>query len=294
MKKAMAAARSRAAAGVLLVAAGAVGYGLLPVPLGILRAEEVGSGSSLLVRFAVAIAVLAAWVAWRRPPRQPATAALAAGAGLGVATIALFEGYARLPPSVTILVFYTYPAFTLILARLLFRAPLERRMILAVAAVLGAAGLILTPGGLGGAPLVPVLATFAAPLCYGLYLACLARVPAASDTAWRTLLVSLSAFAVTVAWHGVAEAGMAWPVTAGGWLALAYVGFGTGVVATSLVVAGTVMAGSSRSAVAGSSELVTVLLVGWLAFAETIRAEALAGACLIVAAIVVSLPRASR
>lgn len=285
---------ARITAGIFLVAAGAVAYGFLPIPLDILRSEEVGSGSSLLVRYGASIVILGAWVTWHRPAMQATGASIVAGLGLGAATIFLFEGYARLSSTMTILVFYTYPAVTLILARICFGVPMEMRMTVAIALVLGAAGLILTPGNLGGTSLVPVLITFGAPLCYGLYLSCLGSVPATADVGWRVLVVSIAAFLVTITWHLVAEAGMEWPASGEGWLSLAYVGLGTGVVATWLVIAGTSMAGSSRSAVAGSSELVTVLLVGWLLFGEVVRLESLAGAVLIIVAISVSLPRALR
>ncbi len=279
-------------AGVLLVAAGAVCYGLLPLPLEILRDEGVGSTSSLLVRFGVSLVVLGAIVAWRRCPGGALSAPFFAGLGIGAATIFLFEGYARLPASTTILVFYTYPAFTLVLASLLFRAGMEWRTILAIALVLGAAGLIVTPGNLEATPLGALLITFGAPLGYGLYLACLGA--ADGHVLWRTLVVSMAACVVTLVWHLVSDASLAWPVSTNGWISLGWVGLGTGILATCLVVAGTAMAGSGRSAVAGSAELVTVLLTGWLLFGETLHWQAVAGALAILAAIVVSLPRVSR
>ena len=279
-------------AGVLLVVAGAVCYGLLPLPLEILRDEGVGSTSSLLVRFGVSVVVLGTIVAWRRCPGGTLSASFFAGLGIGAATIFLFEGYARLPASTTILVFYTYPAFTLVLASLLFRAGLEWRTILAIALVLGAAGLIVTPGNLEATPLGAVLITFGAPLGYGLYLACLGA--ADGHVLWRTLVVSMAAGVVTLVWHLVSDASLAWPVSTNGWVSLGWVGLGTGILATCLVVAGTAMAGSGRSAVAGSAELVTVLLTGWLLFGETLHWQAVAGAFAILAAIVVTLPRASR
>ena len=279
-------------AGVLLVAAGAICYGLLPRPLEILRDEGVGSTSSLLVRFGVSIVVLAAIVTWRRCAGGSFAVPLLAGLGIGAATIFLFEGYAWLPAPTAILVFYTYPAFTLVLASLLFRAGMEWRMILAIVLVLGAAGLIVTPGNLGATPLDGVLITFGAPLGYGLYLACLGA--AAGHVLWRTLIVSIAACMVIVFWHLVSDASFTLPVSTQGWISLGWVGLGTGIVATSMVVAGTAMAGSGRSAVAGSTELVTVLLTGWLLFGEVVRWEAVAGAVAILAAIVVSLPGASR
>ncbi len=279
-------------AGVLLVAAGAVCYGLLPLPLQILRHDGVGSTSSLLVRYGVSIVVLGAIVAGWRCPRGAVNPPLFAGLGIGTGTIFLFEGYAQLPASTTILVFYTYPAFTLVLASLLYGIGLERRMILAIALVLGAAGLIVMPGNLEAPPPAAVLITFGAPLGYGLYLACLGA--ADGHVLWRTLVVSMAAFVVTLVWHLVSDSPFAWPVSASGWMSLGWVGLGTGILATCLVVAGTAMAGSGRSAVAGSAELITVLLVGWLLFGEMLHWQAMVGALAILAAIVVSLPRASR
>ena len=284
--------RSAMVAGVLLVTAGAICYGLLPLPLQVLRSEGVGSTSSLLVRFGVSIAVLGAVAVARRCPRGAARPSLVAGLGIGAGTIFLFEGYARLPASTTILVFYTYPAFTLALAGLLFRVALERRMILAIALVLAAAGLIVTPGNLEAARLGAVLITFGAPLGYGLYLACLGV--ADGHVLWRTLVVSMAAFVVTLVWHLVSDASFTWPVSTNGWLSLGWVGLGTGILATCLVVAGTAMAGSGRSAVAGSAELITVLFAGWLLFGEMLHWQAIVGTLAILAAIIVSLPRAGR
>ena len=84
---------------------------------------------------------------------------------------------------------------------------------------------------------------------------------------------------------------MTWPVSPIGWVSLFYLALVTGIGATMLVVVGTAMAGSSRAAVAGSSELITVLMVGWWIFGEEVRIVAVIGAALILAAIIVSLPR---
>ncbi len=277
--------------GVFLVALGAVGFGLLPIFLEILRDENVGPGTALVVRYAGAALPLAVWVSVRRPQWQGVMWSLAAGLGVGAGTIFLFEGYAVLPASVTVLIFYTYPAFTLLLARLLFGVPIERNMVLAILMVLIAAGFNLSPGGVDTALYPLMLVTFGAPLGYALYLACLGRIPEGTDAGLRTLLLSLSALTVALGYMTLEEDGFALPQSPMGWGSLFYMAAVTGIGATMLIVIGAGLAGSSRAAVAGSSELVTVLVLGWLVFGETIRLEAVLGATLIFAAIAVSLPK---
>jgi drug/metabolite transporter (DMT)-like permease len=291
MERAKPANPARIRLGVCLVALGGVGFGLLPIFLDILRDEAVGSGTSLIVRYAGATLPLAIWVAVRRPQWRGVLVSLVAGLGVGAGTIFLFEGYAGLPASVTVLIFYTYPAFTLILARVLFGVQIERKTVLAIAMVLGAAGLILSPGGVDASLYPLMLMTFGAPLSYALYLACLGRIPEGTDTVLRTLLLSVSALAVASAYLVFAEERLSLPSSSLGWLSLFYMAAVTGIGTTMLIVIGAGLAGSSRAAVAGSSELVTVLILGWWIFGETVRLEAVAGAVLILAAILVSLPR---
>ena len=193
MSEPAAAESGRVRLGVASVALGAVGFGLLPVFLEYLRADGVDSGSSLVARFVGSAIPLALWVFIRRPAWRGVGLALVAGVGIGGGTIFLFEGYARLPASIAILVFYTYPVFTLALARAVFGTPIERRMLAAIAMVVLAAGLILSPGSIEPGLLPVVLATFGAPLGYGVYLACLGRIPAAVDPALRALVLTMSA-----------------------------------------------------------------------------------------------------
>ena len=291
MSEIVAAPVARVGLGVVLVALGAMCYGILPVFLEILRDENVPSGVSLVVRYFGAVVPLGIWVLLRKPAWHGVVLSLAAGAGLGGGTIFLFEGYARLPASMTVLIFYTYPAFTLLIVRSVFGVAMEPRMIAVIALVIGAAALILSPGGGESVALWAILVTFGAPLGYGTYLSCLGRLPNTVDVGLRTFLLSWSALAVAVGYHLAAEDHFGLPVTGMGWVAMLYMAAVTGLIATGLVVIGTSMAGSSRAAVAGSAELVTVLLLGWLFLGEAVLSQQVFGAVVIFAAILFSLPR---
>jgi drug/metabolite transporter (DMT)-like permease len=276
--------------GVLLTAAGAVAYGLLPVVLGTLYREGVTPEAALVYRYAGSVPPLALLVLWRRPSWHGALIAGLAGLGVGAGTIFLFRGYARLPASLTVLIFYTYPAFALVLARLVFGVAIVPRTVAAIAMVIVAALLILGRGEMAPGLVGVALATFGAPAGYGLYLACLARLPNDADLALRMLAVNVAACAVVLPLALSDPVAMTWPATAIGWLAALYMPAITGIGATALIVLGASLAGGARAGVAGATELVTVLLLSWIVLGESFRWGALAGALLILAAIGLSLP----
>ena len=94
------------------------------------------------------------------------------GATLGVGqTLCFWESLHTLDTSIAILLFYTYPALTLAVARLVFKRPVRWRAATSVAIIFLGAGLITLPG-LGGDLDPRGLAwILPAPLLYALYLA---------------------------------------------------------------------------------------------------------------------------
>jgi len=276
------------ASGVALTAFGAIAFGMLPLVLGALYDDGVSPESALLYRYAGALPPLLLWLLLRRAPRDGLLMSLAAGVAIGTGTIFLFRGYATLPASLTVLIFYTYPAFTLIVGRLLFGVRLEARTTLAIAMVLGAAGLIVGPGSMSGDIPLAVLITFGAPLGYAFYLSCLSRVPVGTSVPVRLLGVNLGACLPVVPLMLIEGGAFTLPHSAAGWIAGLYLPVITGIAATALIVLGASLAGGARAAVAGASELVTALAIGWLLFGEATNWATLAGAALIFLAIVVS------
>lgn len=279
---------SPVAVGILLTAVGAIAFGLLPLVLAVLYADGVDPDSALSYRYLGALPPLLLWFLLRRADRRGFVLSLAAGVAIGAGTVFLFRGYATLPASLTVLVFYTYPAFTLIVGRLVFGVPLEARTTVAIAMVMVAAALILSPGGGEGIAVLAVLVTFGAPLGYAVYLSCLARLPVGTGVAVRLLGINLGGCLVVVPVVLASHGTIALPWSAAGWLAALYLPAITGIAATVLIVLGASLAGGARAAVAGATELVTALAIGWLMFGEPANWPMLAGALLILAAIAVS------
>lgn len=282
------AAGAPVATGVVLTAIGAVAFGLLPLILDVLYDDGVTPESALLYRYAGSLPFLVLWLMLRRTPRGDLPLSLVAGVAIGTGTIFLFRGYADLPASLTVLIFYTYPAFTLLVGRLLFGIRLEARTTVAIAMVLGAAGLVVGPGSMEGQIPLVVLVTFGAPLGYALYLSCLSRLPVATSVPMRLLGVNLGACLPVVPAMLLEGGALTLPQSGAGWLAALYLPAVTGIAATALIVLGASLAGGARAAVAGASELMTALAIGWLLFGEAANWATLVGAGLILLAIVVS------
>src|SRR5271170_3681246 len=122
------------------------------------------------------------WFHWPRPRRWRATTSrlrggawriAVVGATLGAGqTLCCWESLHTLGTSIAILLFYTYPALTLALDRLIFKQPIRMRAALCVAIILLGARLITLPGLRGGGLDPRGLAwILPSPIIYALYLA---------------------------------------------------------------------------------------------------------------------------
>ena len=107
-------------------------------------------------------------LAWRRGAWQ----IILIGATLGAAqTLCYWESIKTLDTSIAVLLFYTYPALTLALDRLVLKRPIRPRAVASIAVILFGAGLITVPGLRGGGiSLVGLAWALPAPIIYSVYL----------------------------------------------------------------------------------------------------------------------------
>ena len=126
--------------------------------------DEGGTPFDILVLRFVGTGILF-WLlvgARRRPwqSRRIVSAALALGVFQVGANYSLFEGFARAPASLVVLLFYIYPLLVTLGAALLYREALGLRQILALA--LGLSGIALTVGAPASVPTLGVVLGLAA------------------------------------------------------------------------------------------------------------------------------------
>ncbi len=276
------------ALGLLSAATGAVGFGFLPLVLHWAYEGGLSPETALLWRYGGGLLLMAPSLllgarAWRH-----AGMGFWAGVAVGLGTIFLFHAYASLPVSLVILIFYTYPAFTLIFSRLVFGVALTPRLITAAGMILLAAMLIMRPDDEAGVTVRALALAFLAPMGFAGYLTFSARINSAAHVAARINAANLGALIVALPtafglFHTMIPAGTE------GWLGAIYLAVITGVASTGLVMMGAALAGSVRAAVAGGAELVTALLVGVLLFAEPLSWNYILCAALLAGALGLSL-----
>ena len=263
----------------------------MPLAARYLYADGLSPTSMLFWRYMIAILALgtAACVAglklsqaWRGGGWRIVLLGATLGAGQ---TLCFWESIKTLETSVAVLLFYTYPALTVALDRLVFKQKVRRLALWCIAAILCGAALITGPG-LRGGTLDPRGLAWAvpAPLLYAAYLAIntrlLRRRPALIGAAGLFAGMGLT-FGLIAAWHGLDV-----PTSAGGWALLLFVGVGPGAVTMSLFTYSVPRLGASSFAILANTELIVVVSLGVLVLGEALTPWRAIGGALIVAGVV--------
>ncbi len=269
---------------------GSAMVGVMPLIARRLYAEGIGAPSMLFWRYSLALVALAIaakaarqglWQAWR----NGAWRIVLVGATLGsVQTLCFWQSLKTLETSIAVLLFYTYPAVTLALDRLIFKQPIRPRAALCIATILCGAGLITGPGLRGGTvDLRGLCWALPAPLVYAFYLAINARLlrhhPPLVGAAGLFLGMALS-FGLMAGFLGLNV-----PASSTGWLLLLFIALGPGALTMTLFSYSVPRLGPSSFAILANVELVTVVLIGTLVLGEAVTPGRVIGGALIVAGI---------
>jgi drug/metabolite transporter (DMT)-like permease len=270
--------------------AGSTIVGVMPLIARHLYADGLGAPSMLFWRYSLALVALAiaakiVRIDLRQAWRQGAWRIVVIGATLGVAqTLCFWQSLKTLDTSIAVLLFYTYPAVTLALDRVVFKQKVRPRALWCIAAILGGAALITAPGLRGGMiDLHGLYWALPSPLVYAVYLAINARLlhrhPPLVGAAglFAGMLLSL-ALAVCVV-------GLDVPASSTGWLLLLFIALGPGALTMTLFSYSVPRLGAGSFAILANVELVTVVLIGTLVLGEAVTPGRVIGGALIVAGI---------
>lgn len=278
----------RKLAGILLVAASGLAFGLLSIFNRQAGALGLGVPTLLAFRFLIAAAVLWAWLIARgttlRLPLRTALGLMAMG-GLYVVEAGLyFLSARRIPVALTAVLLYLYPALVAVVTWMRGRHAFTGRDGLALA--LSLAGTALAVGRLGGATdTLGVLMGLATAVGYTTYLLLGERVQRGVPT-----LVA-AAFVITTAGAGF----LGWALAAGEWQPLVALqawqpllglAFLCTVLPIPLHLAGLARIGAPKAAMVSTTEPISAACFGALLLHEIPSATQAMGAGLILAAVV--------
>jgi len=263
----------------------------MPILAQHLYAEGIDPPSMLLWRYAIALPapLMAAAAtrtdlvaAWRGGAWRIVLVGTTLGAGQ---TITFWESIKTLDTSLAALLFYTYPALTLVLDRVLFNRPIRRSAALCVAIILIGAGFITLPGLRGGTIDLRGLAwAIPSPLIYVFYLAANSVLLRGQKPLAGAVCI-YSGMALAFVAIGIAT-GLDVPGTAHAWSLMVLAALIPGALVITLFSYSVPRLGPSSYAIIANLELVTVVIVGVTLLGETMSPERAAGGVLIIGGII--------
>jgi drug/metabolite transporter (DMT)-like permease len=279
--------------GALLCLVSAAGFGTLGI-FGRLASDAGASvTSTLFVRFGLAALVFAAVIALsgrtaalRRLPRRVVLTGLALGAaGYSLQSGLYFAAIGRLDVSLVSLLLYTYPAFVTLAALALGRAaPSLRTGAALVMASLGLA-LVLLTAGMGDFDVTGALLALGASLTYTTYIMVSDGVVGEVDPVVLSALVLAGATA-SFAVAGAASGTLDLALGADAWRWLVLIALVSTVVAVAAFFAGLRRVGPSEAAILSTFEPVVTVALAYVVLSERLSPPQLAGAALVLAAVV--------
>lgn len=281
--------------GALICLASAVAFGAMAIFGKLAYEEGVTVGTLLAVRFLLAAALFWLLVAatgaarqLRTLPRRDIGIALALGAvGYSAQAGAFFAALQRLDASLLSLLLYTFPAMVTVAAIALGRERANRRTTLSL--VLASVGLVLVLAGAGTGALDPLgtLLGLSAAVVYTTYILTSAGVNERIGPLLLSALVCTGA-ATTLTLVGVVGGDLQLgDVSAAGFGWVTGIAVVSTVGAVSLFFAGLKRVGPTTASILSTAEPVTTVVLAFLVFGETLSPVQLAGAALVLGAVLV-------
>jgi len=279
--------------GALFVLLSAAGFGTLGV-LGIVASDAgLSIPTVLFLRFALASVIVWAALLARGQLERLHGRNLAVGIGLGAFGYAAMSGFyfvglEFMTAGMVGIVFYTYPAFVLVLAATFLNEPADRRTLFALVAALGGVALITGADPAAADPRGVGIVLVAA-LVYATYIT-VSRTALREVSAPTLTAHVMPAAAATFLLVGVTTDTLAMPDGAVAWGAV----IGIAVLATAIPIfaffAGLSRIGAGPTAILSAAEPVVAVVLGALFLAEPVSVALVLGGALVVLGVVV-VPR---
>ncbi len=253
-------------------------------------------GTAVVFRSAITSLVLAVLITLQGVPvsltRRHRRMLLAIGLLVGVQSLFIYSAVARLPVALALLAFNTYPIWTAFWARVVYRHPPERAMLVAMPVILLGLALALdvlgAASGLGAAgqwARIGAGVGFALGAAGTFGLALVITQHEAADVDGRVRTAATMAIVGAVALASVAvQGGFHFPTAPAGWWGLSAltVLYGTGITILFTVLPKLGVVGNSPIM---NVEPVFVLVLGWLILGQSIAPVQIVGALIVVGAV---------
>jgi len=272
--------------GMLYILASALCFGSMAIFARMAYASDVDIPTLLLLRFSIASILMWGMLLSKRMrlPKGRGMIMLVAMGAVGYAgqAFSFFTALTYASAGLVALLLYTYPAIVTILSRLVFKHPLTRIQITAVAIAL--AGTVFIIGKAGDGKPLGIFFGLLAALIYSVYILTGSRFPKdVTPTASTTVIVSSAAVVYLAV---VVVKGFHPPTTGTGWAAVLAIAVFCTVLAILFFFEGLERIGPVRASVSSTVEPVFTLLLAAVVLGERITLTRVLGGALIVGAVI--------
>ncbi|MBR7888281.1 EamA family transporter [Marinomonas sp. A79] len=260
-------------------------YGLNPFFAQQLFEDGLGAAMVSLYRFILPALFFMFCLRTPRENRLEVFRSLVLGVASGVAIFGYFHALETIPAATAILIYYSYPFFSVLIGWWLFKRTPSQNTLVSAALILIAVSLTIRPESLPAGVWLSVAACFLAPVAVATQVQYLSNpkqtIPTRSRVAWITMGHVLVLFPIAV-WH---EPEQILPVSMVGVVSV----FGIALLAAALpqilFMLGAPRSCADRNALTGSLELVVAFLTGALLLGDPLDRFELTAMALIVLAL---------
>lgn len=276
------------AAATLVIVVTAVGFGLVPVFVRELQGLGTGPATIALYRYVISVLVLLPFLPRERHKRGKALLLAGAGAIVGLSVIGYLEAISQAPLAAVGVVYMSYPAFAALFSLVLLKQALSWRTFAAIGLVLGAAALLLDPATLSPEALAALVWAIPAPIAFGFLIVVLSGMGGDLNPLERAVCTLIGAIAGLLPLALFEGGGSVLPSSFNEVWLIVLMGLVTALIPQIMYTIACQKIGPMRTAAAGSFELPTMFLIGWLVFGEAFGALEIVCAVLVLSAILVA------
>ncbi len=266
----------------------AIGFGTVPFFARSLSDAGMAPSTIAFYRYAFSALLLLPFFKWRGAAGVMSLWGVAAGVVMGLGWIGYVQALETIPVSTAGVIYMTYPVFTVLISWLVFRDRPTGRAWIAAGVILAAAAIASSPAAIGTDALPALALALFAPFGFGFGINVLTRKLAGLPPLSRNACALAGAALGLLPLVASEDLGAVVPASASDFALIAGIALVTGLVPQLIYVVNAPKIGAARTAMAGSFELPTMFVVGWLAFGESITAWQMLAGAMVVAAIAIS------
>ncbi|WP_320827617.1 DMT family transporter [Reinekea sp.] len=271
--------------GQYLVLMAAFFYGLNPFFAQLLFKEGLGAEMVSLYRFILPAIFFAFFLRTPRKNWSEASRTLVLGIAGGISIFAYFHALATLPAATAILIYYSYPVFSVLIGWTVFSRVPSQNSLISAALVAIAASLTVRPEALPAGALLSIAACFLAPLVVATQVQYLSNprrnLPTTNRMGWITIGHIIVLLPI-VLWIGPTQV---IPVSLIGLLSVLGIALLAAAIPQVLFMVGAPRSCADKNALVGSLELVVALLTGAILLGQNLDRLEITAMVLIVLAL---------